>query len=101
MEPVDEKLRIGEPFLPGVAEDVFHLRARVDGGTQLVDRADVGDERKLLDDREVLGLRGLAIVSGAPDLVCDLRPSGGQLDLGHRRGREILEQASVRARPPP
>ena len=46
-----------EPFLRGVAEQVLELRADVGGEPRVVERADVADERELLDERAVARVR--------------------------------------------
>jgi hypothetical protein len=101
MNGVDEELRVGEPFLRAVAEDPLRLRTDVDVGAHVVDRVDIGHKRKPLDDREVLGLRGVTLIGRALDAVRDLLPGSEELELGYRRGREVLQQALVYSRPRP
>jgi hypothetical protein len=58
VEQLGEELRIGEPFVDGVAEQRLHLRAGVERRGAGGERIDVRHERQLLHERPVLRLRG-------------------------------------------
>jgi hypothetical protein len=57
VDDVPEEAGRGEPFLRGVAEQVLELRADVGGESRVIERADVADERELLDERAVARVR--------------------------------------------
>lgn len=55
VDRADIEIRVGLPLRSRVAKEALDLRAHVDRRAALVERIDVDDERKLLDDRAEVG----------------------------------------------
>ena len=68
MEQLRKELWIAEPLVDRVAEQGLDLRTRVQRRSALREGVDVGDERKLLDQGPVLGLRREQLVLGTRPL---------------------------------
>jgi hypothetical protein len=69
VDGVVEQARVLDPLLGRIAQERLHLRADVEIPHRLVRRADVGDERQVLDEGAVADLRLAQRMLGAPPLV--------------------------------